>query len=125
MSSCTVKASAALFTESGKPRVVRYEAPPSRHQNYFNSRDINVSIYSKESVQFVGFEIRTAVTIKCAFFWVPCSLRGTYRCHLQGRRIKATSSCPMFMLVSCLAYSSTLKIDVVSPKFLPFFKRSY
>jgi hypothetical protein len=50
---------------------------------------------------YVGFEVFTAVVLKSIFFWdtTPCSaltgtrrFGGTYRLHLQGRRIVQQSS---------------------------------
>jgi hypothetical protein len=47
-------------------------------------------------MEYVGFEVLTAVVMKSSIFWdiTPCSLLkvnrgfgGTYRHHLQGRRI--------------------------------------
>jgi hypothetical protein len=59
--------------------------------------------------------------MKCSIFWdiTPCSpfevnqrFGGT--CHLQllGQRISQALLPTCFMLVSCLVYSSTLKMDV-------------
>jgi hypothetical protein len=55
----------------------------------------------KYQFHFVGFEVFTAVVLKSIFFWdvTPCSalsgtrrFGGTYRLHLQGRRIVQQSS---------------------------------
>jgi hypothetical protein len=61
---------------------------------------------------------------KNTIFWdiTPCRplkvyrrFGGTYRLYLQGRRISRASSGfpPAFTLVSCSAYSSTLKIEAI------------
>jgi hypothetical protein len=50
----------------------------------------------KQIVTYARFEVFTAVTIKNAIFWdvAPCTscvnqrFGGTYRLHLQGRRIR-------------------------------------
>jgi hypothetical protein len=80
----------------------------------------------------VGFEVLTAVVMKSTIFWditpcIPLSVRrrfgGTYRLHLQGRNHKLSKKpavraefClpPGFTLVSCSAYSSTLKMMATS-----------
>jgi hypothetical protein len=55
----------------------------------------------KTNYRNIGFEVFTAVVLKSIFFWdmTPCSLqsctrrfRGTYRLHLQGRRIVQQTS---------------------------------
>jgi hypothetical protein len=61
----------------------------------------------RTSTIIVGFEALTVMTMKNMVLWLvtPCSwetvlsIGGTYRLHLQG-----------FLLVSCLAYSFTLKM---------------
>jgi hypothetical protein len=62
------------------------------------------------------FKVLTAVTWKSFIFWniMPCSpakvnrlFGGTYRLHLKGRRVSQARN----MLTSCLAYSSTLKME--------------
>jgi hypothetical protein len=68
----------------------------------------------------VGFEVLTAVIIKSAIFWdiTPCRrlkvnvhFEGKYRLHFLGRRITPVlATC--FTLVTCLAYYSTLKVEV-------------
>jgi hypothetical protein len=59
------------------------------------------SIGRRATVIYVGFEVFTAVVLKSIFFWdmTPCSalsgtrrFGGTYRLHLQGRRIVQQSS---------------------------------
>jgi hypothetical protein len=77
---------------------------------------------------FVEFEVLTAVVMKSTNFWdiTPCSLLsvkwrfgGIYRLHLQGRKHinsaknQGESRClpPVFTLVSCLTYFSTLKME--------------
>jgi hypothetical protein len=78
----------------------------------------------KNSLNHVGFEVLTAVVTKSSLFWdiTPCSplkdnrrFGGTCLLHLQGWRISQARNhvClpPAFTLVSCLAYSSTLKIE--------------
>jgi hypothetical protein len=76
----------------------------------------------------LGFEVLTAVVMKSSIFWhiTSCSslkvnrhFGGTYYLHLQGQRISQEISTnetlfvTCFMLVSCLAYSSTLKMEVI------------
>jgi hypothetical protein len=72
------------------------------------------------SVNSVRFEILTAVVIKSSIFWdiSSCSLLkvnrrfgGTCRLHLQGRRISQALLATCFILVYCLDYSSTLKME--------------
>jgi hypothetical protein len=78
---------------------------------------------------YVGFEVLTAVVMKNTIFWdiTPCSplsvnrFGGIYRLHLPCRRIRrarlqSESSWKAelcFTLVSCSAYSSTLKIEAI------------
>jgi hypothetical protein len=73
----------------------------------------------------VGFKVITGVIMKSYIFWdiTPCCPLKVNRCfgvtshfHLQGRRISPTelSLPPAFTLVSCLAYSSTLKTETIS-----------
>jgi hypothetical protein len=59
-----------------------------------DNHDRNLS--SRNHYSFVGFEVFTAVVMKGIIFWdmTPCSplsctrrFGGTYRLHLQGRRI--------------------------------------
>jgi hypothetical protein len=66
---------------------------------------------------FVGFEVFTAVIAKSYIFWdvtlystvkVSRRFRGTYCLHLQQ-----SSTCCLLLLVSCLTYSSTLKMEAV------------
>jgi hypothetical protein len=63
---------------------------------------------------FVGFEVFTAVVSKSIFFWdmTPCSalsctrrFGGTYRLHLQGRR--------MFSKPASKQVASTLKMEAI------------
>jgi hypothetical protein len=70
------------------------------------------------SLIFVGFEVLTAVVMKRSILWdimTCCPLEvkrrfgGTSRLYLQGRS-SLLAIC--FMLVSCLSYSSTLKIKM-------------
>jgi hypothetical protein len=74
----------------------------------------------------VGFEVLTAVVIKSTIFWdiTPCSplgvnrrFGGTSRLHLQHRRTSRARArfCfpPAFAMVSCSAYSSTLKMEAI------------
>jgi hypothetical protein len=80
------------------------------------------------SLSHVGFEVLTAVVMKSTIFWdiTLCSLlnvnrrfRGIYHLHFQGRRISQTRNqheallATCFTLVSCLAYSWTLKMEVI------------
>jgi hypothetical protein len=75
---------------------------------------------------YVGFEVLTAVVKESSIFWdiTPCSplkvnwsFRGTYRFHLQDRRISRAryqwESRWQAKLVSCSAYSSTLKMEAL------------
>jgi hypothetical protein len=103
----------------------------------------------------LGFEVLTAVDMKSSIFWnvTPCnSLKVNIRfgrtcnLYLQDRRISKPSNklallATCFMLVSCLAYSSTLKMEanvlpkrrltlngldgVISEKLEPFMNISY
>jgi hypothetical protein len=82
-------------------------------------------MFLKPIRQNVGFDVLTAVVKKSPVFWniTPCrSLKvnrrfgGTCRLHVQGKTIskarnqhEALLTC--FMLVSCLAYCSTLKME--------------
>jgi hypothetical protein len=72
----------------------------------------------------VGFEVLTVVVMKNSVIWdiTPCSplkvnrrFRGTSRVHLQGRRIsEARNQCEAGgKQVSCLAYSSALKMEAI------------
>jgi hypothetical protein len=74
----------------------------------------------------VGFEVLTAVVMKSTIFWdiKPCSplkvnrrFWRTYRLHFQGQRIGLARNQlyfpPDFTLVSCSAYSSTLKMEAI------------
>jgi hypothetical protein len=76
----------------------------------------------------VGFEVLTAVVTKrsVSLFITPCRplkvsrhFEGTYRLHLQGRKISRARNqhestfSPAFTLISCSAYSSTLKIEAI------------
>jgi hypothetical protein len=90
---------------------------------------IAIEIRRRESLLFyIGFEVLTAVAMKSIIFWdiTPCSplkvnrlLGGSYRLHLQGRRIsrarnqRESCSSPAFTPVSFLAYSSTLKMEAI------------
>jgi hypothetical protein len=67
----------------------------------------------------VGFEVLTAVTMKNNFFWdvSPCDpveahgrSGGTYCLRLQGLRVNQVKN-KQETNVSCLAYSSTPKIE--------------
>jgi hypothetical protein len=68
---------------------------------------------------FIGFWALMAVTVKNVGLWVvmPCSSEtawcfgGTYRLCLQGQRISL--SCQLLLLVSCVSYSTTMKIEAV------------
>jgi hypothetical protein len=77
-------------------------------------------------INVVRFEVLTAVVMKSIIFWdiATCSLLkvnrrfgGTYPLHLQGRRkfraINKSGSRLQADLVSCSAYSSTLKIESI------------
>jgi hypothetical protein len=77
-----------------------------------------------ETYDYVGFEVLTVVVVKSTIFWVialctPLKVNrrfgGTYRLHLQGGRISQARNhlCfpPAFILVSCFAYFSTLKME--------------
>jgi hypothetical protein len=64
----------------------------------------------------------TAVVIKNSIFWdiTPCSLLkfiqyfgGICGLHLKGWRLRVALLAACFMLVSCLAYSSTLKMAAI------------
>jgi hypothetical protein len=74
----------------------------------------------------VRFEVHAAVVMTSSIFWdiTPCSPKnvtgrygGTCCIHLQGERIsRARNQCKAllatcFTLVSCMAYSSTLKLE--------------
>jgi hypothetical protein len=48
---------------------------------------------------------------QCASRWQ--AIRGTYRLHIQCRKICRACLAPAFTLVSCLAYSSTLKVETI------------
>jgi hypothetical protein len=80
--------------------------------------------------RYLGLEALTAVVMKCSTFWditphsplkVNQSFGGTYSLHLQSRRISQARKqrenrwksllSTTFTLVSCLDYSSTLKIE--------------
>jgi hypothetical protein len=82
----------------------------------------------KPSIQYAGFEVLTAVVMKSTVFWdiTPYSslnvnqrFGGTYCLHLQGQRISWARSQhesrwqAEALLVSCLAYSSTLKMEPI------------
>jgi hypothetical protein len=78
--------------------------------------------------EYVRFEVLTAVVMKSSIFWdiTPCSplkfsrhFGGTYRLHLQGRRICQASLPSDFTLISCSAYSSTLKMFIRNVGWLP------
>jgi hypothetical protein len=75
---------------------------------------------------YVGFEVLAAVVAKSPVFWniTPCSalevsprFRGTFRLHLQNRRIRQAVNqrerwqAVLLLLVSCLAYSSTINTE--------------
>jgi hypothetical protein len=75
-------------------------------------------------LHIVRSEIFTAAFMKTTIFWCitlrsPMKVKrcfgGIYRLHLQGRRsiLQAEQLClpPAFTLVSCLAYSSTTKME--------------
>jgi hypothetical protein len=83
-----------------------------------------------KEISRVGFEVLTAVVMKNTIFWdiTPCSplkvnqhFGGTYSLQLQGRRISLArnqrgsgwQAKPASTLVSCSAYSSTLKMEVI------------
>jgi hypothetical protein len=74
----------------------------------------------------VGLAVLAAVVTQSGSFWditpgsplkVNRRFGGTYRLHLQGRRIsrsrKQQSLPPALKLVSCSAYSSTLKMEAI------------
>jgi hypothetical protein len=76
----------------------------------------------------VGYEVLTAVVMKCAIFWniTPCSplkvngrFRGKFHLNLQGRNQRESRRqaelclSPAFTPVSCSAYFSTLKMEVI------------
>jgi hypothetical protein len=70
----------------------------------------------KTDLKYVGFEVLTAVVMKSTTFWdiTPCNplkvnprFGRTYRLHLQLCLPHA------FRLVSCSAYSSTLKMEAM------------
>jgi hypothetical protein len=73
-----------------------------------------------QGLQFLyslGFEVLAVVNMKSTLFWdvmphslleVHWHLRRMYCFHLQGWKITLLAAC--FLLVSCLVYSSTLKI---------------
>jgi hypothetical protein len=82
---------------------------------------LGIAVVNKNCI--VGIEILTAVVMKSTIFWdiTPCSplevnrrFGGTYRFHLQGRRISGARNQPesrwQAELVPCSAYSSTLKM---------------
>jgi hypothetical protein len=84
----------------------------------------NSMLITKENYEVFG--VLTAVVMKSIIFWdiTPCSPMkvnrrsgGTYRLHLQGRRISwaktQQSLAPAFTLVSCSAYSSSLKTEAI------------
>jgi hypothetical protein len=65
---------------------------------------------------------KTVSRTKSTIFWdiAPCSpmkvnrsFGGTHHLHLQGRRIRKICLLPVFTLVSCSVYSSTLKMEVI------------
>jgi hypothetical protein len=74
-----------------------------------------------------GFQVITAMKIKGSVFWdiTPCSplkfkahFGRIYRTHLEVLRLKQTKNnqnivCCLLLLVSCLDYSSTRKMEVV------------
>jgi hypothetical protein len=66
----------------------------------FDGREI---LFDAESKYFVRFDVLTAVVVKSSVFWdmTPCSLLKGNRCLL--------AIC--FMLISCLVYSSALKME--------------
>jgi hypothetical protein len=86
-----------------------------------------MSSYVFWPIKTKGVEVLTAVVMKSSIFWdtKPCSplkvnrrLEGTCRLHLQSGRIRQVRNqpeklClpPAFTLVSCLVYSSTLKME--------------
>jgi hypothetical protein len=73
----------------------------------------------------VAFQIPTAVAVKSSVFWdIPsCGLvkvnrhfGGTYRLHLQGRRVsQAASKQSLPDAGFCIAYTSTLKMEAECP----------
>jgi hypothetical protein len=63
---------------------------------------------------YVGFEVLTPVGMKSSIFWdiTPCSPLEVSR-HFEGICQAELCLPPAFMLVSCLAYPSTLKIEAI------------
>jgi hypothetical protein len=89
-----------------------------------------VLTYHSWSSPYVGFDVLTAVVMKSTIFLdiTPCSplkvnrrFAGTYRLHLQGRGIsrernqheRRWQAEPASTLISCSAYSSTLKMEAI------------
>jgi hypothetical protein len=78
---------------------------------------------SQVKLDFVGFEVFTAVVVKSFIFWdmTPCSplifnrrFGRTYHLHLQGRRIsQAALPATCFTLVSSLNCSLILKMEAI------------
>jgi hypothetical protein len=80
--------------------------------------------------KYVGFEVLTVVVMKSTIFWdiTPCSplkvnwrFGETHCLQLQGRilsqaRNQGESLAPAFTLVSCSAYSLTLKMEAMFPQ---------
>jgi hypothetical protein len=98
---------AIYFSETsiGFQRITRHYIP--KDITLHNHRCDNLKSYIKyfkvkltpnysKNADFVRFEVFTAVTLKNAVFWdvAPCKfcvkrrLEGTYRLHLQGRKIR-------------------------------------
>jgi hypothetical protein len=82
----------------------------------------------RKSQTFLGVEVLTAVVLKSTVVWdvTQCSLlkinsgfEGTYRLHLQGRRISGARNrrenrCPLLATYfHARAYSSTLKMEAI------------
>jgi hypothetical protein len=78
---------------------------------------------NKICLKFERFEVFTAVTIKDAIFWnvAPCRscvnrrFGGTYRLHLQGRKIRerGTSVCRWLQTADSLTNNDTLKVTTI------------
>jgi hypothetical protein len=100
-----------------------------------HSVDMNLYNFKEANyILIVGFEVHTAVVMKSSVLWdeTPCGplkgnqcFRGICLLHLQGRRISQAKNrleagskqnvlfATCFTLLSCMAYSLTLKMEEI------------
>jgi hypothetical protein len=122
-----------LYVFLGLPfaSLIRITPPPPHYSGLARVCSITPTLaWRKTMKDLIGFEGLTAVVMKITIFWdimarspskVNRCFWGIYRLHLQGQRISraryqresSSGLPPAFTLVSCSAYSSTLKMEAI------------